>query len=184
VLALIGVVDFSTEAGDLELDLTTDGQVDDLGSLAGFIVAFGLNGVPFSIAISLLVLISWTISCLAGMWALPLLAAGLWQVIAGTGVLLGSLALALPLTAMVVRPLRPLFVVHHAASNQSLVGKLCVVTTSKVTGNFGQAEIARRGAPINIDVWATEPNSLGKGASARVIDYDPATHRYQIEPED
>ena len=183
VLALIGVVDFSSEGGDIELDLTPDGQVDDLGSLAGFVVAFGLNGVPFSIALSLLVLISWTASCLAGMWLLPLVPTALLQLVAGSTVLIMSFALALPLTAAALRPLRPLFVVHHAVSNASLVGQLCRVSTKRVTAGFGQAEVARRGAGINIDVWAPEPNTLTKGMSARVMDYDPATQRYLIEPE-
>ena len=66
MLALLGVVDF--ESGGIDLDLQADTSVDDLGALAGFIVAFGLGGVPFSVVISLLILVAWTVCCLAGEW--------------------------------------------------------------------------------------------------------------------
>ena len=68
-------------------------------------------------------------------------------------------------------------------ANASLVGRRCTVSTSSVTTTFGQAMVARRGADIQIDVRAAEPNTLGRGAAARIIDYDPATQRYSIEAE-
>jgi len=181
VLAVVGVVDFDSSGIDLELQ--ADASVDDLGTLAGFIVAFGLGGVPFSVAISLLVLISWTVCCLIAMWLLPLVPTLLLQVAAGTATLLGSFALALPATAVSLRPLRRLFVTHGAATNASLVGQRCSVLTSSVTDTFGQAEVPRRGAPLNIDVRAAEPNVFTRGTPARIVDYDPATQRYSIEPE-
>jgi len=180
-LALLGVVDF--EHGGIELDLHADASVDDLGALAGFIVAFGLGGVPFSIVISLIVLVAWTACCLAGEWLLPLVPGGPLQWLGGTLVLIGSFVLAVPATAVALRPMRRMFVTHHAASNASLVGRRCTVSTSSVTATFGQATVARRGADIQIDVRATEPNTLGRGATARIIDYDPATQRYSIEAE-
>lgn len=181
ILALVGVVDF--ESGGVDLDLQADTSVDDLGALAGFIVAFGLSGVPFSVVVSLLVLIGWTLSCLAGEWLLPLVPTAPLQWLAGTLVLVGSFALALPATAVALRPMRRMFVTHRAASNASLVGHRCTVTTSSVTPTFGQAAVARRGADIQIDVGAAEPNALTRGATARIIDYDPATQRYAIEAE-
>ena len=181
VLAVVGVVDFDSSGIDLELQ--ADASVDDLGTLAGFIVAFGLGGVPFSVAISLLVLISWTVCCLIGMWLLPLVPTLILQIVAGTAALLGSFAIALPATAVSLRPLRRLFVTHGAATNASLVGQRGSVLTSRVTDSFGQAEVPRRGAPLNIDVRAAEPNVFIRGMPARIVDYDPATQRYSIEPE-
>jgi hypothetical protein len=180
VLAVIGVIDF--ESG-MDLDLHADGDIDDLGALAGFVVAFGLNGVPFSVAISLVVLISWTVSCLAGMWLLPWVPTMLLQVLAGTAVLLASFAVSIPVTARVLRPLRGLFVTHSAISSASLVGQTCRVLTGSVDETFGDAEVPRRGASLNIYVTARVPNALTKGSVARIVEYDPATQRYLIEPE-
>ena len=181
VLALIGLVDF--ESSGVDLDLHADGSVDDLGSLAGFMIAFGLDGVPFSIVVSLLVLSAWTLSCLAGMWLLPLVPTTLLQVLAGTAVLLASGAIALPITARLLRPTKRLFVTHNAVSNAGLVGMACVVTTASVDEQFGYAEVKRRGAGLNVRVWARTPNSLSKGSNARIAEYDAAGERYLIEPE-
>jgi hypothetical protein len=44
---------------------------------------------------------------------------------AGAGVLLVSAAFAIWMSARVVKPMRPLFVKHHAPENRSLVGRSC-----------------------------------------------------------
>lgn len=180
LLALVGVVDFDSGSFNIETDLQADASVDDLGELAAFLVALGLSGVPFSVVVTLLTLFAWTVSCLAGMWLIPLLPTSPIQVVGGTAVLLASLALAIPATARSIRPLRGLFVTHRAVSNGSLVGQDCVVLTGTVDEKFGRAEVATRGAAFNIRVWAETPNSLGKGSPARIIDYDAAGERYLI----
>lgn len=180
VLALVGLVDF--ESSGFDLDLQVDGSVDDLGALAGFIIAFGLDGVPFSIVVSLLVLSAWTLCSLAGMWLLPLVPTTLLQVVAGTGVLLVSGAISLPITALLLRPTRRLFVTHNAVSAGGLVGQTCVVTTSSVDEQFGYAEVKRRGAGLNVKVWARSPNTLTKGSVAHITEYDAAGERFLIEP--
>lgn len=70
VLAVLGIVDFDN---GVDIDAGGDQGPSDLGTIAGYVVAFGLQGIPFSIILSLLVLVSWTLSCLGGMWLLPLL---------------------------------------------------------------------------------------------------------------
>lgn len=184
VLALLGLVDFESSGGiDLDLDLQVDSAIEDIGALAGFVIAFGLDGVPFSVVISLLVVNSWTLSCLAGMWLMPLVPTLLLQAVAGTAVLLGSFALSLPVTARLLRPTKRLFVTHNAVSNAALVGQPCVVTTTSVDEQFGYAEVKRRGAGLNVRVWARAPNTLTKGSLARITEYDPAGERFLIEPE-
>jgi len=181
VLALLGIVDFESGGIDLDVDLHADAEIDSLSTLATYAVAFGLNGVPFSVVVSLLVLVAWTVSALAGMWLMPLVPTLLLRMVAGTGVLLGSFAVALPVTARLVRPMRGLFVTHSALSNAALVGLPCRVLTQAVDEKVGRAEVEQRGASINIRVWARSPNALGRGASARIVEYDPATGRYLIE---
>lgn len=181
VLALVGLVDF--ESSGFDLDLQVDGAVDDVGALAGFVIAFGLDGVPFSIVVSLLVLSAWTICCLAGMWLLPLVPTTLLSAVAGTAVLLASGALSLPITAHLLRPTRRLFVTHNAVTSAGLVGQACVVTTSSVDEQFGYAEVKRRGAGLTVKVWAPVPNTLAKGSTARLAEYDAAGERFRIEPD-
>lgn len=183
LLALIGVVDFDSGAPEIETELHADAGTDDIGELAAYLVAFGLNGVPFSVVVTLLVLVAWTLSCLAAMWLLPLVPTTLLRLAAGTGVLAASLAAAIPATARAIRPLRGLFVTHAALSNADLVGQPCRVLTSSVDEKFGRAEVSTRGTSINIRVWAPTPNRLTKGSEARIVEYDVAGERYLIATE-
>lgn len=181
LLALLGLVDF--DSGDMELDLSHDVTGHDLGALAAIIVAFGLHGVPLSIVASLLVLLSWTMSCLGAMWVVPLLSGSALGYASGTLLALASVSLAVPISARLVRPMRGLFVTHAAVRNASLVGHSCKVLTQSVNEQTGRAEVAQRGANINIRVWARTPNPLVRGASARIVAYEEETARYRIETE-
>ncbi len=183
LLAIVGLVDFESGGLEIDADLQADVDVGDLGTLAGFLVALGINGVPFSIVVSLMVLISWMFSCLLGMWLLPLVPTVLLSGVAGTAVLLLCPLFALPITARVIRPMRGLFVTHNAMSNQDLVGRTCKVLTGRVDERFGRAEVSTRGAGVNISVWADTPNDLVKGSMARIIEYDPDRQRYLIAPD-
>jgi hypothetical protein len=181
LLALIGLVDFEHTGFDIDLDVQADGDAGDISTLATYVVAMGLNGVPFSVVVSLIVLVSWTLSCLAAMWVLPLVPTTPLNLLAGTAVLFMSLALSILVTARLIRPMRGLFVTHAATSNASLVGQSCTVLTQSVDEKVGRAEIRQRGAGINIRVWAHTPNKLCKGSTARVADYDAGSGRYLIE---
>jgi hypothetical protein len=178
LLALVGLVDF--ESADLDFDVQADGDAGDVSVLATYVVAMGLNGVPFSVVVTLIVLFSWTLSCLAGMWLLPLVPTMLVNVLAGTAVLLVTFALAIVATARAIRPMRKLFVTHAAIANASLVGQSCKVLTGRVDEKVGRAEVLTRGASINIRVWARTPNTFAKGSSALIAEYDAASGRYLI----
>lgn len=181
LLALLGLVDFDALGGDLEAEVRGDFDGAELSSIAGYVVAMGLNGVPFSIVISLLVLVGWVLCSLAGQWLLPLVPTWPLQWLVGTGVLLVSAAVSVLVTARLIRPLRGLFVTHNAQVNQSLVGRTCQVMSLKVTERQGHAQVAQRGANLNIRVRADEPNSLTKGSTAHILEYDEGTGRYLIQ---
>ncbi len=182
LLALIGLIDFDDGHAGLDFDL--DGDVGDIGTVAAYLIAFGLGGVPLSVVVSLLVLIGWTLCCLFAMWLLPLVPTTVLQSVAGTAGLLGSFALTLPLTAAVVRPLRKLFVTHGAISNAALVGQPCRILTRSVDEKFGRAEVSGRGPSYNIRVYADTPNSLTRGSTAIITDYDSSGARYHVRAEE
>lgn len=183
LLALVGWVDFESTGIDLELAPQTEGDAGELSTLAGYVMALGLSGVPFSIVVSLLVLVAWTLSCLAGEWLMPWVPTLLLHIVVGTGVLLLSVALAIFVTALLVRPLRGLFVTHQAMGNASLVGQTCTVMSQRVDERHGHAEVAQRGANLQIRVHAETPNTLTKGMPAYILEYDDAANRYLIRGE-
>jgi hypothetical protein len=179
LFAVIGVVDIDADG----LHVSDAGGVDDLGTLAGIVNALGLGGVPLSIAASVLVLVAWTLSCLGGMWLVPLLPDSVSQAVAGAVLALGSVTIALPFTNLAVRPLRGLFVTHTAQHNVALVGQSCKVLTGSVDEKVGRAEVPQLGANINIRVWSPAPNAFKRGSSARIVAYEEGRGRYRIEPE-
>lgn len=186
VLAMLGMVDIEHSGLDVDVHMHThaDGDTSDVGQLASYVVAMGLNGVPFSVAVSLLVLVSWTVCCLGGEWLLPLVPTLLLQLLAGTVLLVASAVIAIPITAVAIRPLRGLFVTHTAMTNAALVGQLCRVVTGVVNEKDGRADVARRGASLNIRVWATTPNTLKRGSQALIVEYDEVAGRYLIAAND
>lgn len=182
LLAIIGMVDFESSGIDLDIETHSDASVDDLGAIASYVVAFGLHGVPFSIVFSLLVLVGWTLSFLAGVTLLTWVPTDILKWLVGLVVLLVAFALSIVITARLVRPLRGLFVHHTAQSNASLVGQTCRVLTGAVDERQGRAEVAQRGASLNIRVWSPSPNTLKRGDTALVTEYDAGTHRYLVMP--
>lgn len=181
LLAIVGLVDFESHGLDIDVDVHADAEAGDITTLASYLVALGLNGVPFSIVVSLIVLVSWMLSCLAGMWLLPLVPTLPLNLAAGLAVMATAFALSLIATARLIRPLRGLFVTHAAQANASLVGQSCRVLTGSVSPRAGRAEVQQRGTGINVRVWADEPNGFTRGVAARLVEYDAATGRYRIE---
>ena len=178
LLAAIGLVDVEDSGLGLDMDMDVDGL--DVGTVASYLVAFGLSGVPISVVVSLILLVSWTLCCLAAMWLIPLIPGAWLETAAGAGALMASIAVSLPITAVALRPLRGLFVTHGARSNASLVGESCKVLSQTVDETFGRAEVNTRGASLNIKVWAHVPNALARGSTARILDYDAGKGGYLI----
>mgnify|MGYP000269904328 CR=1 FL=1 len=54
--------------------------------------------------------------------------AGAISWLAGTLLLIGALILAVPVAAKALRPLKPLFVVHVSAKQESVLGKACKIS--------------------------------------------------------
>ncbi|RYF82661.1 MAG: ubiquinone biosynthesis protein [Comamonadaceae bacterium] len=181
VAAIIGLVDFGESSIDLDIAEHADVSVDDLGTIAGFVVAFGLSGVPFSIVVTLLVVIGWTLSTLAGIWVLAWVPTLPLQIIAGLVVLAACFALSIVIAARIVRPLRGAFVTDYARQNSDLIGQTCIITTGSVDEKQGYAQVAQRGAGILIQVWSPSPNPLRRGSSALIVEYDPAARRYLVQ---
>ncbi|MDR3157970.1 MAG: DUF1449 family protein [Zoogloeaceae bacterium] len=209
ILAIAGLVDFENSGPDLDIGSDIVGDVGDIGggdadvdldapdlhhhpldgepqisTLAGYLVALGLGGVPFSVVVSLLVLFSWVIASIAALWILPFVPTDVLRFVAGSVLLVAAFAFAIPPAAVCVRPMRRLFVTHNAISNASLVGQECVILTGTVDEKFGRAEVPARGAGYHIRVIAKTPNSLTRGDTAIIMEYDEAARLYHIQAKD
>jgi hypothetical protein len=87
-------------------------------------------------------------------------------------------------TSLAVRPLAPVFELHREVGKHTLVGREIVVQTLTVDHRFGQARLDTDGSDLILSVRCPSPNTLKKGATALIIDYDPQKNTYLVEPMD
>lgn len=150
-----------------------DADAEHVGGLAGIIQTLGLGGVPVTLMLSVLILAAWGF-CLG---ATELLGRAGWLAVAAP---LVSLALAVPVTAGVIRPLRRFFVSLAAPQNRDLLGKICTITTLRVDERYGQAEVEDGGAGLIVQVRSTDPGRLNRGDRALIFDYKDEV--FYVEP--
>ena len=189
LMSIIGIVDLGdslhihTEVGHMDgIEAAHGGhEVPDFHTLAGYLVALGLGGVPLSVVASVLVFVIWLATALLHKYVIAFLPTDTLRTLSGVAVLLLTTALSIPIAARVIKPMRGLFVKHNARSNSSLVGLECKIVTEKVDPTFGRAEVANSGGGINIRVWASTPYDLRKNSKAIIVAYDETTRQYEVQ---
>lgn len=162
------------------LDIDVWGDISEGENMGDFLVAAGLAEIPFTIVISLWVLCSWVLTTVATYYLMFPLSSELAQFAMGLGIFVVGIAIALFMTTLLVKPLRPLFVTHEIHAQDKLVGKVCVVSTLRVDENFGQAAYDDKGAGLILAVRAQTPNRLTKGAKALIISYHSNDNTYFV----
>ncbi|WP_440055311.1 DUF1449 domain-containing protein [Pseudoalteromonas sp. T1lg65] len=172
IIALLGFADIESFDTDVDTDISSAG-----GSSA-WQVAFG--GVPISISVSFIILLAWTASIYIHQFFAYLLGNGVMFYLMGSVFIVASLVAALPLTALLIRPLRRFFNNQEATSKSSLVGLECVIATSKITANFGQARVFINGTEQLVEVRNDEDNEFTLGDTALLIEFDSQQHCYTV----
>lgn len=168
-----------TEGAESADGAGTDGADSGAGlsdaGLSGLLTAAGLGGVPVTVVASLLIAVAWFAS-LAGTVLLP--GAALAVV-----VLIAALAVAWLTTRLLVSPLRRVFRTDSGPSRNAFVGRLCVIRTTRVGTDFGQAEVhAADGSSAIVQVRQTGTDPLGTGSTALIYDYDPDGELFWVIP--
>ncbi|SEN04889.1 hypothetical protein [Actinacidiphila rubida] len=149
------------------------------------VAAAGLDGVPVTVVLSLLVTFAWCLS-LIGSTALD--GAGVHGVLRTIGdlvLLAAALAGSWSLTWLLVRPLRRLFPEQRPPSREDFVGLLCTVRTGRVTGAFGQAEVAAAdGSTAVVQVRQTGGERFAAGSTGLLYAYEPDGEFFWVAPFD
>lgn len=167
LLVLLGVLDADTE-------IDADG---------GFLSGFGFGGVPVTIVLSVLVVVGWFISLAGTVWLDHAGVGSLFRVALAVGMLLAAVVGGGLVARLLVRPLRRLFGTGAEASRNDFVGSLCTIRTSRVTVDFGQAEVtAADGSSAIIQVRQAGDAPLGVGSTAVIYDYDADGEFFWVTP--
>ena len=196
LLAMLGAVDIDMFDADVDLDMDVDVDVDvdvdadmdvdadvdteGLGGITGFMLKWGLTGVPVTVVVSILVASTWLVCYIAASVLMPLMPMELLKTLLGVALLFVSFALAIPITAQFIKPLKTAFVSHTAKNKASFIGCECVVKTGKVTETFGQAEYEDGGAGMLFDVRANTEDGIHKGDRVVLKSYDEEDSSYWV----
>lgn len=175
---LAGALDVDVLDADVELDVAVDG--DGAEGLVGVLDSLGLTGVPVTVSVTMLVTVGWFVS-LCGTALLdpgPIMFA----------VLLAAIAVGLLMTRALVRPLRRAFREDPSPTRADLVGRVCVVRTTRVDHRFGQAEvISPDGSSAVVQVRVApgpDGEPLHAGTPALIYSYEADGEYFLISPVD
>ena len=178
LISIFGFGEFDTVETDVDIDS------GDVSTLVLWLTKFRLNGIPFTLSISLIVFFSWLIcffmveSFIKGIdneWVR--IALGFW------GILLAP-ALSIPIVATLLSPLRPLFKKlkdrSKAPSAEDFVGTTAIIRSGKVNQSHGSVEVNDGGAGLILQVRADEPNNYQLNDPVIIKKYLSASHTYLI----
>lgn len=159
--------------------------------------AAGLGGVPVSVSVSLLVLLSW-FGSLAGTVLLHQhsQAGSTSRTVLAVGVLVGSLMVSWGAVRLLLHRFRRYFPAEPPPSRLDFVGSVCTIRTGTVTADFGQAEVASRdGSTAVVQVRLAAPlhrlstpsagdTQLAMGGSGLLYAYDEEGEFFWVSPYD
>lgn len=180
VLALLGAVDIELFDADIDVEMGSDIEVESLGGVTGFMLKWGLTGVPVTVVISLLAVISWMVCYFIVSLSYPLIPFESIKPLIGVVALIASFLAAIPITNLFIKPFKGLFVTHTAVKKSSLIGKDCLVKTGLVNNRFGQAVLEDGGAGMLLDVRADSALGIKKGDWVILVDYDEKDGSYTV----
>ncbi len=166
LLVLLGTMDLEIGDGD-----------------ADFMDGVGLGGVPVTVTLSVLIVVSWFVSLAGGVLTAPLDLGTFVRVLLGIGVLFVAVLAGLFAARLVALPLRKLYVDGAEPSRNDFVGRECVIRTGRVSGDFGQAEVtAADGSSAVIQVRQTGEHALTSGGRALIFEYDIDGEFFWVAP--
>lgn len=180
LIGLLGLIDLDF-SGETDIDVDADADIS-VGGLTGLLLTFGLTGIPFTLVISIIVLICWLISFYSQFYLLEWLPDGWLYYLVGLLSTVIIFFISLPITGITIRPLKGMFNSAEAASSDHLVGKDATIATSTVSETFGQARVFNEGAELLLDVRCDPEHTLNKGDKVLVIKYMPESHAYIVAP--
>lgn len=184
LVGMLGIIDLNlTPDADIDADLDVDTDINaSTGALTGLLLTFGLTGVPFTLVISIILLVSWLISVYLQIYAFSFLDISWFYYLLGMVSTVLVFFVALPITGMLIRPLRGMFDSVETTSSDNLVGRDATIATGKVTASFGQARVLNEGAEILLDVRCEPEYSLVMGDKVLLIEYCSDKHSYIVAP--
>ena len=182
--AALGLLDIDILDFDVDPDIDLDVDAEGAEGFAGLLMKLGLDGVPFTIVVTLITLTGWLLAYFSSHFILRFIPIDLIRYLVGAGIVLGAFFVSIPITAMFIKPLRPLFKKVQATTTKSILGQTAIVRSSKVTLDFGEATLEDGGAGLILRVRAEESVGFKRGDRVVLLEYLSEENAYRVISED
>lgn len=171
VVAIFGLADADSH------NIDADGAFDGLG---GLLMKAGLDGVPMTIAFTLVSLFAWLAIYLADIYLLEHLPSGLISVILGIVASVGASVLGLFAAGFLIKPLRPLFKKIGAPTAKSIIGLIATVRSGSVSDDDGVAILEDGGASMILNVRTMNGATFVRGDRVALLEYQADRNCYIV----
>ena len=181
VLGLVDldVLDIDVPDADGELGVNqTDLSASDV--LTGLMLKLGLYGVPMTVIVSFIALFGWFICYFVVHFLFGFIPDGLFRYLAGLPVLLGTFYIAVMITGLVIKPIRPLFKKTSQNTVRDVQGQTAIVRTSKVNNSFGEVFLADGGAGLIFKARSIGDEVFKKGDRVVLLEYRELENVYSV----
>jgi hypothetical protein len=176
LVAVLGVIDLDV----LDMDMPEGDADGGVQQLAGLLLKLGLNGVPLTIVISLLALFGWFICYYSVYLIFPFIPDGFLEYIVGLPILVGSLYMAVLITAQVIKPLKPLFANMNKNTVKNVLGQTAIVRSLRLDSGFGEVLLADGGAGLIFKARTMNNETFKKGDRVVLLQYLKDQHAYRV----
>lgn len=164
VVAVLGMVDIEI----LDLDMDGDIDVHDSGAaqsgIAGLLMRLGLNGVPLTVIITLIISIGWITSYYTIYYLqnfIPNLF--IFTLPFKLATLLGTLIFSTLLTAQIIKPLRRLMTKLDIDETKHIIGQTITVRSGSVDQTRGEGVMDDGGAGLILNIRSSGNDIFKKG---------------------
>ncbi|MEO0331533.1 MAG: hypothetical protein AAF223_07590 [Bacteroidota bacterium] len=181
LVVLVGAIDIDSLDVDVDLDTDVDVDADVDGDLSGsglngVLAFFNLGQVPLMVFLTFWILPVWVLTVLGNYYL------GNSSFLIGLLVLLPSLIVGLFIAKVLTNPLAKVFGKLNQESNETVIGKICTITSQASHQRVGQARVKTAGAPLLLNVKTYEGVALQRGDTAMIIEQQEGRNIYFIEP--
>jgi hypothetical protein len=176
LFALLGTIDIEI----FDVDIEADNESSD-GAGSSFLENLGLDGVPLTVAITLVEIYGFVFVYLARKYITPLFDGILTATASGFVIAILALIIAIPFASYTSRPLRRIFKTHEAVRKSDLIGTTCIITTQQVTDTFGQA---RAEDGMIYSVRTSGGQIIAGGSLVVLIDFNKHNDTYLVVTQD
>lgn len=185
LIAILGFIDIDFLDFDLPdaegaMEINPDTGMSTSNVLGGMMLRYGLAGIPVTIIISFITLFGWLICYYAAHFLLGFVPSGFFRFLIGIPILLGSLYLAVLITSVIIRPLRPLFQKAQQETVKKVLGQTVVVRTSRVDNDFGEANLEDGGAGLILKVRTKGDQVFAKGDRVVLLERLDGDNIYRV----